>query len=537
MSAAPASHDTTAGIDAGVDQLRRQQKALSLAGDPVGWASSLDVLLWSKQQEIMLALEEHNRVAVRSCHDSGKSFVASVIAARWLDTHPHGQARVITTAPTMTQVRGILWVEINQLHERAGLPGRVNQTEWWIGSYLAGLGRKPGDYRPEAFQGLHARYILIVIDEASGVPASIIDAAETLATNVNARILMIGNPDDPSSEFAKVHADPDKYGYHTIKISAWDTPNFTAEGDLLLQHGEQGQLLTEVLLSPMWVEQRKRVWGIDHPFWASKVEAEFPSQDAMAIVPLPALLQASVPFADRESPVQPTTFAARPDVLGVDVAGSETGDETVIRLVRHGHMVAAEWRGRSSDPSIIADLVDAAQVQCGAAIVNVDAIGVGWGVCGLVRERFAVRFAGSPSSAPVVVALNSSASPTTPQAKLMYGNLRAQLWWEFRLALQQGLIDTSAADNRMDLEAQLLMPRYHINKGKIWVEAKEDIKQRLGRSPDNADALMYALHQARGAGIARVSSPSTRSLGARLPRTSAGSAGFAPRLINVGRHS
>src|SRR6516164_2927713 len=135
MTAAPVSHDMRAAVREAAEQARRQARSLALAGDPVGWASDLDVLLWSKQQEIMLALEAHDRVAVRSCHDSGKSFVAAVIAARWLDTHPHGQARVITTAPTMTQVRGILWVEINQLHERASLPGRVNQTEWWIGSY------------------------------------------------------------------------------------------------------------------------------------------------------------------------------------------------------------------------------------------------------------------------------------------------------------------------------------------------------------------------------------------------------------------
>ena len=132
----------------------------------------------------------------------------------------------------------------------------------------------------------------------------------------------------------------------------------------------------------------------------------------------------------------------------------------------------------------------------------------------------------------------SSASPTTPQAKALYGNVRAQLWWEFRLALQQGHIDTSSADNRMELEAQLLMPRYLINKGKIMVEPKEDIKKRLGRSPDNADALMYATYQTRAAGIARVLSPSTQSLGSRLPRSASvgGSGGFAPRLIHTGRH-
>ena len=151
--------------------VRAQFQAVLIADDPVAYAHSrLGVWLWSKQREIIEALEQYNKVAVRSCHDSGKSFGAAVIAARWLDTHPVGSARVITTAPTNTQVRGILWVEINQLHEKANLAGRVNQTEWWIGSYMAGIGRKPADYRADTFQGLHARYPLIIIDEAGGVP-------------------------------------------------------------------------------------------------------------------------------------------------------------------------------------------------------------------------------------------------------------------------------------------------------------------------------------------------------------------------------
>ncbi|HEY7415442.1 MAG TPA: hypothetical protein VH593_09635, partial [Ktedonobacteraceae bacterium] len=186
------SHDPLAAIRQAAFNARKQ----AVADDPVGWASLTlpHISFWSKQVEIMEAVDTYARVAVRACHDSSKSFTAAVVAARWLDQHPVGSARVITTAPTGMQVKGILWVEINQLHERAQLPGRVNQTEWWIGSYLAGVGRKPADYRPEAFSGLHARYPLIIVDEASGVPRAIMDAIETLATNVNAKILMIGNP-------------------------------------------------------------------------------------------------------------------------------------------------------------------------------------------------------------------------------------------------------------------------------------------------------------------------------------------------------
>jgi hypothetical protein len=43
-----------------------------------------------------------------------------------------------------------------------------------------------------------------LVDEACGVPKSIFDAVDALATNSNARVLAIGNPDDPSSHFAQI---------------------------------------------------------------------------------------------------------------------------------------------------------------------------------------------------------------------------------------------------------------------------------------------------------------------------------------------
>ena len=48
--------------------------------------------------------------------------------------------------------------------------------------FLAPPSRKPADYDPAAFQGIHARYVLVIIDEAGGVPKSILDAVDALAT-------------------------------------------------------------------------------------------------------------------------------------------------------------------------------------------------------------------------------------------------------------------------------------------------------------------------------------------------------------------
>ena len=78
-----------------------------------------------------------------------------------------------------------------------------------------------------AFQGIHARRVLVVVDEACGVAPAIWNGAETLITNDESHILAIGNPDDPATYFAQI-CKPGS-GWHLVKVSAFDSSNFTGE--------------------------------------------------------------------------------------------------------------------------------------------------------------------------------------------------------------------------------------------------------------------------------------------------------------------
>src|SRR5688572_17794455 len=93
---------------------------------------TLGEFAWSKQREILRAIQTHRKVAVPSCYGPGKSWLASRLAAHWIANHPPGTARVITTATTGAQVKAILWSEIATAHARGRLPGRLNQTEWYL---------------------------------------------------------------------------------------------------------------------------------------------------------------------------------------------------------------------------------------------------------------------------------------------------------------------------------------------------------------------------------------------------------------------
>jgi hypothetical protein len=63
------------------------------------------------------------------------------------------------------------------------------------GKELVAFGRKPADHDQLAFRGIHALHSLILLDEACGVPKSIFDAVDALATNSNGRMLAIGMDD------------------------------------------------------------------------------------------------------------------------------------------------------------------------------------------------------------------------------------------------------------------------------------------------------------------------------------------------------
>src|SRR5687767_3371186 len=113
------------------------RKGDNFRNDPVRWAKEVvGVDLWSKQREILESVRDNRQTAVKSSHQVGKSFTAALVVAWWISTREPGTAFAVTTAPTFTQVRSILWREIGALHARALLPGKCNQTEWSMGNQL-----------------------------------------------------------------------------------------------------------------------------------------------------------------------------------------------------------------------------------------------------------------------------------------------------------------------------------------------------------------------------------------------------------------
>jgi hypothetical protein len=170
--------------------------------------------------------------------------------------------------------------------------------------------------------------------------------------------------------------------------------------------------------------------------------------------------------------------------LGVDVGASDNGDWTVIRE-RRGTSAGRRWSVQSSDPEIVAGRVVEAAGESGAQAIKVDAIGVGWGLTSLLARDLP-----GVAVAPVVV---SEAAPDGPNGE-RYANLRAALWWEIgRLLSQAKAWDLFDVDERT--MADLAEPKWWEDRsGRIVIEPKDQVRARLGRSPDDADALLLAFY-------------------------------------------
>lgn len=528
-------------LDDAIASFRRQSRLDLYKTDPVAWAQDvLGINPWSKQQDILKAVAERDHVAVRSCHGSGKSFIASILAAWWISVHEEGQAIVVTTAPTYHQVHSILWEDIRKHHLRAKeryeaglspmkMPGHITQSDQWKSDsgVVLGFGRKPADNNDHGFQGIHRRYVLVIVDESCGIRENLFTAVEAITTTDDSRILAIGNPDDPATEFNKFFQgniiDP-QTGlpvWDTIDISSFDSPNFTRlheghyeEGSCTDEDPDQRKWcwerkwaerwdrdkalnLSEHTLAQLpnarWVEQRRAAWGTTSPLWASKVLGQFPLQSVNT------LFSRETINMGHDTEVQPKHGGKR--VLGVDLARFGP-DYSVVYMAEEGYVLDEEgkptekigkkvrlldfWGGKA-DEAKVDGMESALRVHNLAQQWDVDEVRVdGEGLGGPIRDRINQLSEGSYT---VISVLGSQASPD----RFRWGNARTYRFDNVRENMYSGKIDIDPEDRKLEEELEMIQYSYKNRWNSMQVESKDDIAKRGLKSPDYADALIYAL--------------------------------------------
>ena len=425
--------------------------------DPVNFVKKrLKAKLWTKQEEILRAVQDHTRVAVRSCNGSGKTFVAAHAVLWWLRCFP--DSIVITTAPTEHQVRDVLWREIRRAyHENEDLiGGKLLRTSLELDDkhYAQGLSTDT----PERFQGFHEGHILFVVDEASGVREGIFEAIEGSMTSENSRMLLLGNPTALSGYFYEAFHSRRSL-WKTIHISANDTPNF-----------KEGKEPKPYLVTEQWVEDAKVNWGEDSPMYQIRVLGDFPTESEDTLISLKTIENAvegkdEVPDAQDDQPVE----------LGVDVA--RFGSDRTVICARQGDRVIEMESYTRKDTMETAGLVNEFVKRHSPSRVRVDAIGVGAGVVDRLKEL----------GVPGVTGINVARRATNQEH---FANLKAELYDGLRDRFQQGRV---RIPNDQKLISELASIRYSFtSSGQIRIEDKDELRSRGKPSPDLADALMLA---------------------------------------------
>lgn len=466
--------------------------------------------LWQTQIDIVEAIFKYSNVAVKTCNSIGKSFVAARIAITYLTLYPN--SIVVTTAPTWNQVVNVLWREIATTVKQAKYKltdkqvtqaGLTLDTKW----YAIGVSTST----PDNMMGFHADNLLVIVDEAGGVDDLMFNGVRAITTNVNNKVLLIGNPTNPGGVFWNAFEPGSTYKQFTV--SAFDTPNMKANrietiNDLLavfeppagvdpLEHYEVAKrtmvLPYKELIHPGTVYQRFKEWGLDSSAWQSLIMGEFPNQSDNALFPVDLVKQAMNNHGvDKETG---KTFAELsgweiPDgeqQYGLDIA--RMGSDKTVLTPRRGGWVDKPYVWEKQDLITSADNVLKIIDPYKPHSIKIDDTGVGGGVSDALARYASQRTL--VGQAPYQYKLSRYVMSMAPHNKDKFHDITSEMYYNLSLWFRNKQI---AIPYDKELFDELVGRRWKIlPSGKIKVESKEEYRDRTkSRSPDKSDSLALA---------------------------------------------
>lgn len=492
---------------------------------------ALGVNLDPEQQEILRSVQINKRTSVASGTARGKDYVAACAALSFLYLTPRWKrnergeielvenTKVALTAPTDRQVKNIMMPEISRLFNRAKargieLPGRLtaydirtNSEEWFL------TGFKADENNHEAWSGFHAVHTMFIVTEATGIGDDTFGAIEGNLQG-DSRILIVFNPN-----IAVGYAARSQKGDRWAKFSlnSLSAPNVIQKKIVIAGQVDYEWVIdklknwctpiTEDEVQPEMDDFKfEGQWYRPEDLFRKKVLGKFPKAGDDVLIPEQwlSLAHDRWRFANGQEPA-----GNEIRVLGVDVAGM--GRDSSVFSERKGSWVAPfdsyNSGGKANHMEIAGKIVARRRKQI-EMYVSIDTIGEGAGTYSrlleLDKEEYIIsckysEAAKSPNGKPL----------TDITGQYQFLNMRAYLFWAVRDWLNPAN-NTGAMlppDAQFDEEATEIRWGFR-SDGRIYIEPKEDIKERLGRSPDKFDSLantFYPINARRKIDIARLS--------------------------------
>lgn len=406
------------------------------------------------QAEFLEAIASGERkISVRSGHGTGKSTAASW-AMLWFFLM-HYPNKVVVTAPTSSQLFDALFAElkrwINELppamQEMINVKSdRVEHVAAPSEMFISA--RTSRAETPEALAGVHSEHVMLVVDEASGVPEQVFEAAAGSMSGHSAVTIMLSNPTRSSGTF---------FESQTRMASSWWTRRWSC--------------VDSPLVSDEFVDEMRMRYGEESNAFRIRVLGEFPLADDDTIIPF-HLVEAAT---HRDIEVSDDTLP----VWGLDVA--RFGTDCTALCKRQGPVVTEirSWRGLDLMQTVgrVVAEYEALPPSRRPREILVDSIGVGGGVVDRLRElNLPVR------------GINVAESPSMGDT---YLNLRSELWFKAKAFLEDRGCKIPKNDQ---LIAELTSIRYGFtSSGKMKAESKDEMRKRGLSSPDLADAFCLTM--------------------------------------------
>jgi hypothetical protein len=419
---------------------------------------------WQLDALHLVAKKETRRLALKACKGPGKTTVLAWIIWWFLATRFH--AKIGCTSITEANIDTNLWPELAKwqavspflasafVWSRTTIARRSAPENWFA---VKRTWPKSGDQQQQsdALAGIHADHVMFVLDESGGIPQAVMVTAEAvLATEGSeAKVIQAGNP---------THTTGPLYRACTSERHLWEVVTITGDPD---------NVKRSTRISLDWAREQIALYGRDNPWVQVNVLGEFPPSSINALLGVEEVERAM----HRHLRIDTYNWAQKR--IGVDVA--RFGDDRTVIFPRQGLASFRPVSMRNARTNEIAARVVLGCQRWGAELIFVDDTGH-WGH-GVIDNLITV---GMP-----VIAVVYSGKSTDPRFK----NKRAEMWMKGAEAIKNG----AALPLVPEMVGELTEPTYTFVNGQFQLEEKDQIKARLGRSPDLADAYMqtYAMEE------------------------------------------
>ena len=406
--------------------------------------------------------QPRRRLVMKACTGPGKSAVLAIIGWHRLlcfadrGEHPKGAA---LSGEGRDNLRDNLWSELAKWQNRSKLLMHTftwNKERIYANDYpetwFLSARSYPKDANMEtigtSLSGLHSRYPFILLDEIGNMPVAVGKKASQIFTGgvADGLIAAAGNPTSTSGML-----------YHTCinERQLWDLITITADPD---------DPKRTPRVDVEHAKEQIKLHGRDNPWVMATILGEFPPSG------FNTLLSATEVEKAMGKHLSEDVYEFSQKRLGVDVA--RFGDDKTIIFPRQGLASFKPIEMRGARTNEIASRIALAKERWGSEFEFVDDTG-GYGsgvVDSLLQSGLspqAIHFAGKADE---------------PN---LYANKRAEIYFRMSKWIKRG----GALPNIPELAAELTTPTYAFNNGKFIIESKDQIKDRLGRSPDLSDAL------------------------------------------------